>query len=257
MNKDVMKNLDSFINKFNISNPVICDADCQNDNNKKKLYTNYVNAKNNMLRGKENLEKAEKDYYTGTGKSQYYSNLQERRATKSIKNYMNSIEKNFNKNINNIKNYIKYADSQNIMIENISDLKDMYKNKKKSLVKQAKKTTWKKNIDDRLSLFYNNKNQTLSYWSNGILFYIYLILLLLILITIFLKKQYKNIKMYPFIICLIVLPFLIHPVYLKILTTLEHFKLDNIYFMFILFAIFLFVTIYVSYKINKKYSVVS
>ena len=85
-----------------------------------------------------------------------------------------------------------------------------------------------------------------------ILFYLYIILSILILIVIYLKKLYKNIKIYPFLLCMIILPFLIHPIYVSILSSLEHFKLDNIYFIFIMFALFLFITFYLSFKVSYK-----
>ena len=112
---DIVNKMEDFIKDFNKKNPVICDVNCQQNNNKKKLYTNYINAKNNLLNGRDNLEKAERDYYYGTGQSQVYSELQERRAATVIKNYMDNIQEHFQENINDIKKYLKYYESQKIM----------------------------------------------------------------------------------------------------------------------------------------------
>lgn len=244
-----LKGLESSLKK---SNAVMCDAECQNNNKKRVLYDSYLKAKSNYENGAKNYRRKEKEFYIGTNQRSYYNTLQENRAKESITEYMNNIEKMFNEDIDRLNIYLNFYKSQLTYKHNFDDLKDHYVEKKKNLEKKEKKTKFQKNIDDRLSNFYDINNESLSYWSKGVLFYLYWIMVLITIVILILKKQIRNPKVYPFVLSLIILPFLIHPVYKKILTTMRHFKLDNIYFIFILFSLFLLLVSYTSYKFAVK-----
>ena len=233
----------------------VCNAECQDQNKKTKLYNDFVNAKNVHLKSKETLDKAEANYYTKTGQTQVYNNIIRVRATNEIAKQIDKIKEGFDEDVKNLQTKIKYINSQSVIKKNINDVKDNWFNKKEAKKKQAQATTWQRRLDDRMANFYNDKNESLSYWSNNILFYLYWILFVLIFIVLILKKQYKKIENYPFILCMLILPFMIHPIYSKILGSLKHLKLDNIYLMFIMFALFLFITFFMAYKVSFRTNV--
>ena len=48
------------------------------------------------------------------------------------------------------------------------------------------------------------------------------------------KSQFRKIKMYVFFLTVLIMPYLLNKYYTFIMSTFKHFKLDNVYFIFIL-----------------------
>lgn len=249
--KGIYNKLNNYIDIMTKKGKEICDSECQSDANKKLLFDQYLKAKNNLIRAPGELKTAEKDYFIKTGQKINYDNLQESRALDSMHKYMQTIEANFNKKIDRISSLKSYLESQKYFQHNIVDSYDTYKYRLGKYEKEVNSTTNQSNIDNRMANFYNDKSKSLAYWSNGFLFYIYIILVIISILLFVLKKNYRNLKMYPFLLCVIILPFFIHDIYEIILEMTRHIKMDNTYFVFTLFSLFLIYTLYLTANIPQ------
>jgi hypothetical protein len=252
MDKNISDKLNNYIDTMTKTGKAICNTECQNDMEKKALYNKYLKALNVLKHAPDNFKTAENNYFIKTGQKKSYDNLRESRAINDITDYMKEVETNFNKKIKRISTLKAYLDSQNYFKNNIVDSYETYKYRLNNYKHKIDETTKKANIDNRMANFYNDKSQTLAYWSNGILYYVYLILVVVSILLFVIKKNYKNIKMYPFLLLVVILPFFIHDIYEIILNMTRHVKMNNTYFVFTLFSLFLILTLYLTANLPKK-----
>lgn len=231
---DIQSSVGDLIKNLNKNgNTVVCDAKCQESGNKTKYYNEYLNSKNNLLNASDRLKQAEKKYYTKTNQTQYYNTLIYDRAIKHITKKMGIIESAFNENIEKLVNLVNMTSSQNVYRRNMNNVIDSYKYKQTNLEEKVDKTNNTKKINNRLAYFYSEKDESWALWINNYLWYIYILCIILILSKIVFKGEIKNFKQYPFIILLIVSTYIINYIYMLVINTLGHFKLDITYLVFI------------------------
>jgi hypothetical protein len=222
---DMKESLGDLVNNLNKNMPV-CDAKCQATGKKEKLMNEYNKAKYNAKNAKKTLLNIEQKYYTETSQTTYYNSLLYNRAKKHITNKMGEVEKYYNKLFEKILGLADTIGSQNMYRTNLNEVEDAYKYKLKVLKNKVNKTENKKQINNRLTFFYNQKSESWGTWFNGYIWYIYIFAIILLLIKFILKNQWKNPFRYPFLLLLIFSSYIIHFVYENILVGLGHLKLD-------------------------------
>ena len=244
---NMQENLGDLVKNLNKNLPV-CDAKCQASGKREKLMNEYNKAKYNAKNAKQTLLNVEKKYYTETNQTPYYNSLLYNRAKKHIKGKMSEVEKYYNKTFEKILNLADVIGSQNTYKSNLNEVEGAYKYKLKHLKKKVNDTENDKQINNRLTFFYNQKSESWGTWLNGYLWYIYVATIALLLVKFLLKSQWKNPYRYPFLLLLIFSGYIIHFVYENILVGLGHLKLDITYLVFISCVSILF---YIYNRTNK------
>lgn len=250
---DVLQNVNDLMDNLKKGGGMnICDAKCQQSGQREKYYNEYQQAVATFKQGPSIVKKAEKNYYEKTNQNEYYNTLKFSRANNFIKKKVDIIETAFNEDLEKLINLISMISSQNIYRKNISDLNKSYKKDLSELNKKVDKTSNTRKINNRLAYFYNEQDESWFLWINSYLWYIYLLLLVLIILKFILKKEFKNIKKYPFIIILLSGTYIVNYIYEIVIIGLGHFKLDVSYLVFI-FSFIIITAVYNKiFNLSKK-----
>ena len=124
---------------------------------------------------------------------------------------------------------------------NVFDLYTKYVKNKNKTIKNTDKYIKHKNVNNRMSFFYDEKVGELEGY-NYVLKIIYWILTSIIFVVFLFKKQYRNYKMFAFIFLIVTLPFMLPLFNNLVYSYMSHFIVDN-FFIFIIFSATLLMTI--------------
>jgi hypothetical protein len=226
----------------------ICDADCENKRNISKLKKVYIKAKQNIENSKPNLEKAEKEYYTASQGGEFYSAMQEKKYKKIAEDAVLVYNKDVEDRLLDIDNKLKYYKGLFSYKDNVTMVYSNYNDKYTNLREKITSTTDKKNVNNRLAYFYdyNTSIVTSLVWWLKVLYWIFYVIMIVFFV---LKKQYKNIRSWPFILFVGLFPLFFEygiswnnpfkneisnfpSVYERVFSLFRHQKVDNIYFIF-------------------------
>lgn len=200
----------------------------------RRLRNDMINAQNKVQNAPVEFENAQKQYYTESRGDAYYSNMQRSKFENEANRQVNLWNSQYINNLfDSISRAIPYYKSQMLYKNNVDEVYDTYNNKIKDLKKEIEKTEQVKNINHRLGEFYYNNTEIVDWWKYylRIIYYILLVFSVVIFIT---KSQYKKIRMHLFFVTMFIFPFILEKYYNAIMRTFRHFKLDNIYFIFLL-----------------------
>ena len=252
-----LKGLTKMVNVMNEQQ--VCDADCQNkrkiDNPKKT----YVKAKQNAENSKPNLERAEKDYYMASKGGEYYSKMQEKKYKKIAQDAVSGYNKDIEEKLQDIDNKLKYYKGLFSYKDNVTMVYSSYDDKYTNLRKKISSTNSKKNVNNRLAYFYDYNTSIVSslVWWLKVFYWIFYLIMLVFFV---LRKQYKNVKSWPFILVIGLFPLFFEygiswnnpfkneiskfpSIYERVFNGFRHQKIDNIYFIFftlIILTVFVF-----------------
>ena len=215
----------------NLNKMGVCDAACQKQRSIKTKKNAMVNAQNAMRNAPINLEAAEKAYYTEAKGYPYYARILvqkgKTKAHKAVKNWNKTVKYDFGL----IDNKIDYFKSQYIYKKNVGQLYDSYENKYTTLRENVQNTLNQKKVNDRLGYFYDYNTSVV----NSIIFYLkyfYWLFAALCFLLFFWKRQYRQIKFYPFFITIVLMPFILSYLYVFTMTKFRYFVINNIYLIF-------------------------
>ena len=241
-----LNSLSNMVKNMNAQN--VCDAKCQERKKTEELRKTYIKAKQNAQNAQPNLDRAEKDYVTASRGAAFYSKLQgakfKKQAQKQVKDWNDYIEPKWK----DIENKILYYKGLFPYKDNVKVVYDNYKDKYSTLVNQVQNTTNKKNVNYRLAHFYNYNTSvvnSLLWWLKVIYWIFYVIMVVLFIV----KRQFKDVKTWPFILIAGLFPLFfeyglswknpfkkeiskIPSIYETVFDYFKHTKIDNIYFIF-------------------------
>jgi len=222
-----------------VKNGGACDATCQKQKRINRAKTAMVNAQNAMRNAPINLESAQKAYYSESKGYPFYArmllNKKKAVANKTVKSWNESY---LNNDFAKLDTQVNYYKSQYIYKKNINAVADAWSTKNKNLSDKVEQTTAKKRVDDRLAYFYDYNTSVV----NSVIFYLkifYWILVITCVILFFWKRQYTSFKFYPFIISVLLLPFILSKIYVFVMNRFRFFVINNIYLIFFTIIIFL------------------
>ena len=241
-----LKGLTDMVTSMNAQQ--ICDAKCQNERKINSLKTTYIKAQQNNQNAKPNLQRAEKDYYTAAKGAGYYSKMQETKYKKEAEDAVAGWNTDLNPTWKDIENKLKYYKGLFSYKNNVHLVYDNYNEKYESLIDNIEDTRDKKNVNYRLAHFLNYNTTVV----NAVLYYLkilYWLFYTIMVIFFVLKKQYKNVLSWPFIIIAGLFPIFfeyglkwknpfkreiskIPSLYESVFDNFKHAKIDNIYLIF-------------------------
>ena len=162
-----------------------CDDECQKNKEEEKLYKKYTAVKNNKTSSREDILKAEKEYYVFKYGLTWYNNFVEERESKNADDFINVLDSEINKEIKMTKLIINNYESNYERLKEISEnnnnylMKAGYFNYKKTNIENSKNIANRKNeYDVKTIMFYEIINKYIRYilWILFILF-IYFVLI--------------------------------------------------------------------------------
>ena len=200
-----------------------------------------------------NLEAAEKAYYTEAKGYPYYARIRVQKGRKNARKTVKAWNKTVNYDFGILDNRLDYYKTQFIYKKNVGNVYDSYADKYTALQENVDKTLGQKKVNDRLGYFYDYNTSIV----NSITFYLkffYWIFATVCLILFFWKRQYRQIKFYPFFITITLMPFILSYLYVFTMSNFRYFVVNNIYLMFftLIIAILILFEIVTLYPFNEE-----
>jgi hypothetical protein len=244
--KDALNNAAGQLKQANAA--LACDADCQKRRKIKNLNDQMQMAQQNLNNAQPNFDRAQKNYLTAAKGAAFYTTMQERKYKTQAQNKVNDWKKQMDVSFAIIDNGLNYWESQYVYKENVGAVFNNYNNLYTDLSSKVEETRGKNNVENRLATFYN-ANTTIV---NSVLYYLkilYWVFWVIMIVILFIKKQFKNVKIWAFIILILIFPiileygisfpipgtkkeFKIPSLYEYVFQIFTHAKIDNIYFIF-------------------------
>lgn len=232
------KQINSMITNMNNIN--VCDAACQKQKKIDRLRTDFNNARNRLQNAPAEIEETKKAYYIEWKGADYYNNEMEseykKEATKEVNDWNKTL---INPLIDKMNNKVVYYTSQSYYQNNVKDLYNYQEDMLRDLKQKVEDTTSKKYTNDRLAYYYDYNSGVVNSFNNS-MFYIYWTLTTISIFLFLYKKQYNNASYYPFIVLILVTPFLLHKSYELVFSNLKHAKVNNLFFIYFVLIISLF-----------------
>lgn len=232
------KQINSMISNMNNIN--VCDAACQKRKKIDRLRTDFNNARNRLQNAPAEIEQTKKAYYTEWKGTDYYNNEMESEYKKEARKEVDDWNKTLiNPLIDKMNNKVVYYTSQSYYQNNVKDLYNYQEDMLRDLKEKVEDTTSKKYTNDRLAYYYDYNSGVVNSFNNG-MFYIYWTLTTISIVLFLYKKQFNNASYYPFIVLILVTPFLLHKSYELVFSNLKHAKVNNLFFIYFVLIISLF-----------------
>ena len=232
------KQINSMITNMNNIN--VCDAACQKQKKIDRLRTDFNNARNRLQNAPAEIEQTKKAYYIEWKGADYYNNEMEseykKEATKEVNDWNKTL---INPLIDKMNNKVVYYTSQSYYENNVKDLYNYQEDMLRDLKEKVENTTSKKYTNDRLAYYYDYNTGVVNTFNNG-MFYIYWTFTAISILLFLYKKQFNNPSYYPFIVLILVTPFLLHKSYELVFSNLKHAKVNNLFFIYFVLIISLF-----------------
>jgi len=232
------KQINSMITNMNNIN--VCDAACQKQKKIDRLRTDFNNARNRLQNAPAEIEQTKKAYYIEWKGADYYNNEMEseykKEATKEVNDWNKTL---INPLIDKMNNKVVYYTSQSYYQNNVKDLYNYQEDMLRDLKQKVEDTTSKKYTNDRLAYYYDYNSGVVNSFNNS-MFYIYWTLTIISIFLFLYKKQFNNASYYPFIVLILVTPFLLHKSYELVFSNLKHAKVNNLFFIYFVLIISLF-----------------
>ena len=210
----------------------VCDAACQKRKSIERKKSAWVTAQNDLKNAPINLERAERAYFTEAKGYPYYTqiliNKHKKKAQDRVKSWNNDLWKPILRPLNA---KLKYYKTQHLYKQNIGHVYHEIQSKTANLKEEVEETLAQKKVNDRLAYFYDYNTNII----DNIMWYLkgfYWILVTVSLILFFWKRQYRQIRMYPFLITVLLMPFILSQIYIFTMDKFSYFIINNIYFIF-------------------------
>ena len=224
----------------NMNNMNVCGPTCQKQKKIDRLRTQYNAARNRKQNAPAEVESTRKAYFIEDKGSLYYTQFMENEYKKEAEKEVSDWNKTLiNPLLDKMNDKVGYYTSQSYYQDNVKDLYKYHENQLDDLKQKVEETTSKKYTNDRLAYYYDYNSSVVNGFNN-IMFYIYWTLTGLSVFLFLYKKQFRNAAYYPFIILILVTPFIMHRFHEFAFSNIKHAKVNNLFFIYFVIIISLF-----------------
>ena len=171
-----LNNFNSFLDKA--TQAISCGTDCQKENTKSKLKTEYLDAKTNLTLAEPEFELAKKNYYTYVSGQNGYNEMIEEELQQKADLIVQEFKEDYQDEIAKIKSQLDTYEGLLVNFRNVEDLYTKYKIENRQLYNQLKDDTNDVLTNERKTYYEEQSNNSLNSYYYYILWLIYIIVLL-------------------------------------------------------------------------------
>ena len=170
------------LNKFNAfldtaSKTILCDSECQKNQQAEKLKATYMNSESNLLLAEPQYQTAKQNYYTFISGQNGYNEMMETELKAKSTELVAEFKSNYDTEIDKIKTQIDTYNGLLINFKNVVELYNKYKIENIKLEKEVKNKSNDVLTNDRKTFYEEQQSDSLDTYYR-ILFTIYVILIL-------------------------------------------------------------------------------
>ena len=194
----------------------------------------YEKAKYEKGNIKNRFNKAEKTYYVEHDNEPGYNDLLKRRHLAEAKEITKKWKALFDDKYADIMDLIKYYNSQFHYVPQMNDMEKIYQEKNKELYGKIEEDVNNSNVQKRLADYYDNLSN-IQYLVNYYLKYLYWGLYIVMIGFFIYRKQFKNLKTYPFILFFGLFPYFYLNKFVSLFyKNMNHVQIDALYLSLLL-----------------------
>ena len=216
----IHKNVSRLVKNKMQEPPILCDRKCREDKKKQELYRKYVLAKKNYQTAPQEYEDAKKNYYVLNKGGVWFANFLEKQSLATLNTTEKYYKDKFNKQHDAINDIIsahnvhtKYKGHLNVMGKH-------YAIDAKQLQNEVDRFEKKKNINERLSYYYQEQIKYINYAIKFFQFLYWVLLASFIFFIIFLQRKFMNGRIMIIVILFVIFPFFMDRVIYSIASSL-------------------------------------
>lgn len=214
-----LQNQNSQVNQVNqliqtANEAIACGPTCQEQKKIEDLQQKYLNAQSNVANAPEQLEKAEKEYYTVSKGAAYYNDFLRNKLQGKADILGNTLKSNFQKNVQLATEFSQTYDSLSTNYQHVLELFNGYVKSNESLKKELNGVQKDIVTNDRKTYYEHEHFTSMKNWYY-LFKWVYIILVFVFILGIFLVRNSYSLKykifllvifiLYPFVIDFIVL----------------------------------------------------
>lgn len=185
---DFMNQVNDFIGKSGIDNPIKCDDKCQEDKIKAELYQKYITARENEKNASTKLMDAEKSYYTYSEGDYEYNKMNQNKYLNIGKKMEKAIEKKYLDNYTETNKLFGLLKQQSMYRKNIDALATTYGKEIDNLDDNINNLELTTNIANRKSIYFNQYNEFFNSF-HKIFYWISIVATILFIIITYITKK--------------------------------------------------------------------
>ena len=196
-------------NKNKLFEDIQCNELCKHNKKGKKLYNEYVSAKNTFSTAPSKLQKSVEKYYTYTkGTAEYNEYVDNILNTKSEK-IKDIIDKVFVENVSDIKQNIERYKESHITFTTLNELYHKYFKENERLLRRISNTTSDILTNERNSYYQSQNTESTTYY-NKTMVYIYITIVIICIALMFMRPNHVEFKTKAYVLlCLVMAPFIV------------------------------------------------
>lgn len=191
---DIVNKIGTFIDAVNEQDALKCDAKCQSDKKANELYQTYMTANTNAQTAPEEVETAERNYYTYTKGDYAYNLMKEKEFKQKGQKLANALKRDYLNSYKELELLYNNVKQQSTYNKHIDDLANTYDGKHKKLNELIQNTESTANVANRKSYYYNHYTSFMETISL-IIYRINIIVAVLFVIIVYLGKK-MNVFLY-------------------------------------------------------------
>ena len=209
------------------SKAIMCGPECQKNEKMSQLYQTYLDSKTNLINAPQKVEQSAKNYYMFAEGPQGYNDYLNKSLDEKSTEIVNVIEDQFNSNLKAGQSTLNMYSGVAVNYNSVMDLYDKYNAENIELERKYKNEANDIFTNDRKTYYANQGIDNLNYYYKALM-YVYAFVVFIYFILMFaLKNESSLIKKIIILICFVVYPFIIIPVYKAVL-----FRYNSIIAMF-------------------------
>jgi len=217
---NIHTNISKLVKTKKKEEPILCDRECRQDKKKEELYRKYVLAKKKYKTAPQEYEEAKKNYYVFNKGGVWFANFLEKQSLSALgvteKYYKNKFNAKFDSIVNVINSHsvhTKYKGHLDVMGKH-------YTKDANRLKKDVDDFENKKNINNRLSHYYQDQIKYINYAVKFFTWIYWALLVSFIFFIIFLQRKYMNGRIMVITIMFVIFPYFMDRVIYSIASSL-------------------------------------
>jgi len=216
----IHKNISRLVKNKMQDPAILCDRKCREDKKKQELYRQYVLAKKNYQTEPQEYEDAKKNYYVLNKGGVWYANFLEKQSLATLNTTEKYYKDKFNKQYDTINNIISAHNIHTKYKGHLGRMGKHYTTDTIRLKNEVGSFENKKNINERLSYYYQEQIKYINYAIKFFTFLYWILLASFIFFIIFLQRKFMNGKIMVIIILFVIFPFFMDRVIYSISSSL-------------------------------------
>lgn len=199
-----------------------CGPECQRKKAGNKLQQDYLAARNRIKEGPEELNEAERKYFTFVHGEPWYDNFLKKKYEVSADSLADKLTQEHNKKHQRIMQSINKYQAETTYSKHMGELLDKYTDSNDNLERNIDSDRGATETNQRKTYYYEQDIENIQGWNKFFRTIYWFLVVVFVLYSILFKMQFKNVKLWVMLGCFIAYPYIATPIHKFILKVFKY-----------------------------------